>query len=203
MSKIKDDLAEQRYEHDEELKNIATTQSSEQTPSITEIAPELVSLSAQANAAQARLEQQLQAKDLYPRYDIFDYSSFSMPSPYGKISGFFIPSDSDFLNVAYSYTDSEKAGRKFLKQHNIKTQDKALAGEITNYLFSQSIATYIEQNKSRMSSAEYNECHQESQEALLKSIKLLNKKGFIVNPQTGDLEYQNPALQRALLAQNR
>lgn len=194
MSTLKDSLKSQRQIYESEIGTATATIAT---------SPELVTLDMQMQASQAHLEQILNQKDADLHY-CKSKDSFTLSTPYGKITSYCTGYEESYYDALVgSMPTSDKIGRRYLKEHNIKSKDYALAREITEYFTCQSISAYIEQNKNDMAPQEYKLCHQDSYKALQNSIKVLNKKGFIVNPKTGDLEYKNPALQKAWdLAQN-
>jgi len=203
MSTLKDSLKSQRQTYESEIETTENSLNKAKT-STTIISPELITLDMQMQASQARLEDMLSQKDAELRYSK-SRDAFTLSTPYGKIISYCTEyEDSYYQSLVSSMPESDKIGRKYLKEHNIKSKDYVLAREITEYFTNQSISAYIEQNKDDMSANEYQQCHQSAYKDLQESIKILNKKGFIVNPKTGDLEYKNPALQKAWdLAQKR
>lgn len=202
MATLKDDMKEQRESYDKALEE-AKASAAEANASSLEISPEFLTVEMQAVASEARFERALKPKDkvIKPYYSYWDENVISMPTPYGRVQAACQYGDNVFVDLLNSMPESDKIGRKFLKEHKIKSSDYNLTREITNFFYCQSIDKFFEQNKGAMTPAEYNKYHTELQEELHKTIQRLNKKGFIVNPHTGDLEYKNPVLQQTLVAQ--
>lgn len=199
MPNLKDTLSQQRDDHNAELEHyIETIEVTSPEPAPEEV--KLLSLSEQIKLSQAKFEETVNSK-YSPTYSN-SRQGYRVETPYGKVTAQqFWPSESLYVDISCTYTESDKIGRKYLKEHNIKINDDKVAKDITQFYTYQTISSFIEEKKSEMQPQEYKEAHQNIQEELRMVLENLNKKGFFINPKTGELCYQKQNLN--LLAQQK
>ncbi|MBP5698451.1 MAG: hypothetical protein J6W96_02860 [Alphaproteobacteria bacterium] len=196
MATVKDALKEQRDVHDKFVGD-------GEIPEPASIAENIPDVGTQLAASQKKMEKKLR-----------DPGAVNVHTLYGKVKTYSTEDYDDYYGfyeqLADSYPDPDdpnayNIGKKYLKKHNITTYDDELPEQITEYYVSLSIYTYIQALKKAgeksLSDGEYRKAFMISRGRLYKSIEILNKKGYIVNPETGELEYKNPTTQMAMQVQ--
>lgn len=202
MATVKEDIKKQRQEYEDTIPVLADNLQTSEIEVLAESSIEELSITDQLFTSQKRMEELIDnRKCKLPKEYVFE-DAYCIDTPYGKTTLYSLyTSDSFDIDLCDSYTESDKIGRKYLKKHNIKTNDTSIAKDITEYYVATSIATSIEKNKNLMTENEYKEAKRLSQERLRLAIKNVNQKGYIVNTKSGELEYKNPQIQQRLLAQ--
>lgn len=151
---------------------------------------EMLTLDMQIQAAQLRFDTAI----TYRYYSTLCNDYFYISTPYGEAKSHAVYGSYEMLS--FSSCCSDDVGRTYLKRHGIK--DTSAAIEISDYYYRQSLIASVEQNKDHIPPQEYNVCMENLQEFQKMVISDLNRRGFAVNPKTGELEYNNQVLQNAL-----
>ena len=201
---VKKELHDQRKIHDYITTGLVESGTAPEPTSIAENVPETLTIADQMTIAQKKMTEAFDNKSCKSP------GSVNVYTPYGKVKTY-SQDEYEFYQGFYeqladSYPESDKIGQNYLKDHNIETEDTELSGQITEYYVSLAVSACIERekklkSKETFSDSEYKEARRISQERLHNAIDTLNKKGFIVNHETGELEYRNNQIQMNLLTQ--